>query len=86
MESSVVSSLSGSIIAIVKANLFRTFLFEFSMTSMTNEEAFAELYYAKKAIYDVLGITVQCWRVRKKRLFEDFSERYKFLLASSSLS
>ena len=32
------------------------------MTSMTNEQAFAELYYSKKAIKDVLGITVRCWR------------------------
>ncbi|KAL8277230.1 hypothetical protein RQP46_010403 [Phenoliferia psychrophenolica] len=28
------------------------------MTAMTNEQAFAELYYSKKAIKDVLGITV----------------------------
>ncbi|KAI5481781.1 chitin deacetylase, carbohydrate esterase family 4 protein [Pseudohyphozyma bogoriensis] len=32
------------------------------MTSMTNEEAFAELYYSKKALQQVLGITVRCWR------------------------
>lgn len=32
------------------------------MTAMTNEEAFAELYYAKKAIYDVMGIEALCWR------------------------
>ncbi|GAA5859831.1 hypothetical protein JCM8547_004346 [Rhodosporidiobolus lusitaniae] len=32
------------------------------MTSMTNEQAFAELYYSKKAIKDILGITVRCWR------------------------
>ncbi|KAI5477444.1 chitin deacetylase, carbohydrate esterase family 4 protein [Pseudohyphozyma bogoriensis] len=32
------------------------------MTSMTNEQAFAELYYSKKAIKDVLGISVRCWR------------------------
>lgn len=32
------------------------------MTSMTNEEAFAELYYGKKAIKEVLGITPTCWR------------------------
>ena len=29
---------------------------------MTNEQAFAELYYTKKAIKDVMGITVTCWR------------------------
>ncbi|GAA5939614.1 hypothetical protein JCM1841_000025 [Sporobolomyces salmonicolor] len=32
------------------------------MTSLTNEQAFAELYFSKKAIKDVLGITVRCWR------------------------
>jgi hypothetical protein len=32
------------------------------MTALTNEQAFAELYYSKKAIHGVLGITVQCWR------------------------
>ena len=32
------------------------------MTSMTNEQAFAELYYSKKAIHDVTGVTVSCWR------------------------
>ncbi|GAA5909346.1 uncharacterized protein JCM6883_005847 [Sporobolomyces salmoneus] len=32
------------------------------MTAMTNEQAFAELYFSKKAIKDVLGITVRCWR------------------------
>lgn len=32
------------------------------MTSMTNEEAFAELYYAKKIIKQILGVTVRCWR------------------------
>ncbi|CEQ40655.1 SPOSA6832_02279 [Sporobolomyces salmonicolor] len=32
------------------------------MTSLTNEEAFAELYFSKKAIKDVIGVTVQCWR------------------------
>lgn len=32
------------------------------MTSLTNEQAFAELYFSKKAIKEVLGITVRCWR------------------------
>ncbi|GAA5989724.1 hypothetical protein JCM11641_002183 [Rhodosporidiobolus odoratus] len=32
------------------------------MTSMSNEQAFAELLYSKKAIYDILGVTVRCWR------------------------
>ncbi|SCZ95714.1 BZ3500_MvSof-1268-A1-R1_Chr8-1g09748 [Microbotryum saponariae] len=32
------------------------------MTSLSNEQAFAEIYYSKKIIKDVLGITVQCFR------------------------
>jgi hypothetical protein len=32
------------------------------MCSLTDEEVFAELYYSKKIIHDVLGITVQAWR------------------------
>ncbi|GFZ52284.1 Chitin deacetylase [Saitozyma sp. JCM 24511] len=32
------------------------------MTAFTNEEAFAELYYARKAIKEVLGVTPLCWR------------------------
>ncbi|KAM0747025.1 family 4 carbohydrate esterase [Meredithblackwellia eburnea MCA 4105] len=32
------------------------------MTSMTNEQAFAELYYSKKIIKEMLGVTVRCWR------------------------
>ena len=32
------------------------------MTALTNQEVFAELYYSSKAIKDVMGITVDCWR------------------------
>lgn len=32
------------------------------MTSLSNEQAFAELYYARKIIKDVVGVTVECWR------------------------
>ncbi|OCF57823.1 hypothetical protein L486_05288 [Kwoniella mangroviensis CBS 10435] len=32
------------------------------MTSFSNEEAFAELYYTRKAIKAVLGVTPTCWR------------------------
>jgi len=45
------------------------------MTAMTNEEAFAELYYSKKAIHDVLGITVQCWRPP----FGDVDDRIRYI-------
>ncbi|WVR08361.1 hypothetical protein IAU60_005416 [Kwoniella sp. DSM 27419] len=32
------------------------------MTSMTNEQAFAELYYTRQAIKLVVGVTPTCWR------------------------
>ncbi|WWC93205.1 hypothetical protein V866_000038 [Kwoniella sp. B9012] len=32
------------------------------MTSFSNEQAFAELYYTRKAIKAVLGVTPTCWR------------------------
>jgi hypothetical protein len=33
------------------------------MTALSNEEAFAELWYSRKAIKDLLGVTTQCWWV-----------------------
>ena len=47
------------------------------MTSMTNEEAFAELYFTKKAIHDVLGITVNCWRPP----YGDVDDRIRYVSA-----
>ncbi|ODN81630.1 hypothetical protein L202_02035 [Cryptococcus amylolentus CBS 6039] len=32
------------------------------MTALSNEVAFAELYYTQKAIKAILGVTPQCWR------------------------
>ncbi|PWN29100.1 glycoside hydrolase/deacetylase [Jaminaea rosea] len=32
------------------------------MTALTDDQVFAELYYSSKAIKDVMGITVDCWR------------------------
>lgn len=32
------------------------------MTTFSNQQAFAELYYAQKLIKDVLGVTPLCWR------------------------
>lgn len=32
------------------------------MTSFSNEVAFAELYYTRKLIKDILGVTPKCWR------------------------
>lgn len=45
------------------------------MTSMTNEEAFAELYFSKKAIFDILGVTVRCWRPP----YGDVDDRIRFI-------
>lgn len=52
------------------------------MTGLTNEEAFAELYFSKKIIKDILGITVQCWRPP----FGDCDDRIRFIAASLGLS
>ncbi|KAI5477439.1 chitin deacetylase, carbohydrate esterase family 4 protein [Pseudohyphozyma bogoriensis] len=46
-----------------------------NMTSMTNEQAFAELYFSKKAIKDVLGISVRCWRPP----YGDVDDRIRFI-------
>ncbi|BGP57118.1 hypothetical protein JCM8202_000560 [Rhodotorula sphaerocarpa] len=48
------------------------------MTSLTNEQAFAELYYSKKAIKDVLGVTVQCWRPP----YGDVDDRIRYIAQS----
>lgn len=32
------------------------------MTTLTNEEVFAELLYSKRIIKELVGVTVQCWR------------------------
>lgn len=48
------------------------------MTALSNEEAFAELYYSKKIIKQVLGVTVTCWRPP----FGDVDDRIRFLAAS----
>ncbi|TFK48946.1 carbohydrate esterase family 4 protein [Heliocybe sulcata] len=48
------------------------------MTALTNEEAFAELYFSKKAIKDVLGITPQCWRPP----FGDVDDRIRYIAQS----
>ncbi|KAI7952046.1 hypothetical protein MJO28_007730 [Puccinia striiformis f. sp. tritici] len=52
------------------------------MTGLTNEQAFAELYFSKKIIKDVLGITVQCWRPP----FGDTDDRIRFIAASLGMS
>jgi len=48
------------------------------MTALTNEQAFAELYYSKKAIKEVLGVTVQCWRPP----YGDVDDRIRYIAQS----
>ncbi|GAA6045281.1 hypothetical protein NBRC10513_007663 [Rhodotorula toruloides] len=48
------------------------------MTSLTNEQVFAEFYYSKKAIKDVLGVTVQCWRPP----YSDVDDRVRYIANS----
>ncbi|KAK4702579.1 hypothetical protein P7C70_g3647, partial [Phenoliferia sp. Uapishka_3] len=45
------------------------------LQAMTNEQAFAELYFSQKAIKDVLGITVRCWRPP----YGDVDDRIRFI-------
>jgi len=52
------------------------------MTSLTNEEAFAELYYSKKAIKDVIGVTVQCWRPP----YGDVDDRIRYIAQSLGMT
>ena len=51
------------------------------MTGLTNEQAFAEIYYSVKAIKDVLGITVQCFRFP----FGDVDDRLRYIVQSLKL-
>ncbi|CAH7687913.1 hypothetical protein PPACK8108_LOCUS22777 [Phakopsora pachyrhizi] len=52
------------------------------MTGLTNEQAFAELYFTKKIIRDILGITVQCWRPP----FGDVDDRIRFIASALGMS
>lgn len=48
---------------------------------MTDEQAFAELYFAKKIIKEVLGITVTCWRPPHG----DVDDRIRFIAQAHGL-
>lgn len=52
------------------------------MTALTNEQAFAELYFSKKAIKDVLGMTVQCWRPP----FGDVDDRIRYIATALGMT
>ncbi|GAA5880116.1 hypothetical protein JCM3774_004153 [Rhodotorula dairenensis] len=45
------------------------------MTGLTDEQVFAELYFSKKAIKEVLGVTVRCWRPP----YGDVDDRVRFI-------
>ncbi|KAM0786973.1 hypothetical protein ACM66B_002391 [Microbotryomycetes sp. NB124-2] len=45
------------------------------MTGLTNEQAFAELYFSKKAIKDIVGVTVRSWRPP----FGDVDDRIRYI-------
>lgn len=51
------------------------------MTALSNEQVFAELYYSKKAIKAVLGITVQCWRPP----YGDVDDRVRYIAQALGL-
>ncbi|SCV69663.1 BQ2448_1057 [Microbotryum intermedium] len=53
----------------------------YDMTSMTNEQAFAELYFSKKAIKNVLGITVRCVRMP----YGDVDDRIRYIASKLDL-
>ncbi|WWD15610.1 hypothetical protein CI109_100032 [Kwoniella shandongensis] len=52
------------------------------MTSMTNEEAFAELYYTRKSIQTVAGVTPMCWRPP----YGDVDNRIRLIAESLNLT
>lgn len=52
------------------------------MTSFTNDVAFAELYYTRKAIKELLGVTPKCWRPP----FGDVDNRIRVIAAGLNLT
>ncbi|PWN21775.1 glycoside hydrolase/deacetylase [Microstroma glucosiphilum] len=51
------------------------------MTSLTNEEVFAELYYSSKAIKDIMGISVEAWRPP----YGDVDDRVRYIATQLGL-
>ena len=52
------------------------------MTSFNNQQAFAELYYSRKMIKDILGVTPLCWRPP----YGDVDNRIRFIAESLNLT
>lgn len=51
------------------------------MTSLTNEQVFAELYYSSKAIKDIMGISVDAWRPP----YGDIDDRVRYIATQLGL-
>ena len=52
------------------------------MTSFDDETAFAELYYTRKAIKEILGVTPKCWRPP----FGDIDNRIRLIAEGLNLT
>lgn len=52
------------------------------MTSFSDDQVFAELYYTRKAIKDIIGVTPKCWRPP----FGDVDNRVRFIAESLNLT
>ncbi|GHJ90022.1 hypothetical protein NliqN6_6424 [Naganishia liquefaciens] len=52
------------------------------MTALTNEQAFAELYYTRKAIKLITGVTPMCWRPP----FGDIDDRIRVIAGAMNLT
>ncbi|EJT97057.1 carbohydrate esterase family 4 protein [Dacryopinax primogenitus] len=52
------------------------------MTAFTNEEVFAELYYTRSIIKDILGVTPLCWRPP----YGDVDNRVRYIASQLNLS
>ncbi|GAA5993352.1 hypothetical protein JCM10908_001443 [Rhodotorula pacifica] len=51
------------------------------MTGLTDEQVFAELYFSKKAIKEVTGVTVRCWRPP----YGDVDDRVRYIASKLDL-
>eukprot|EP00918_Siedleckia_nematoides_P047183 GHVU01103357.1.p1 GENE.GHVU01103357.1~~GHVU01103357.1.p1 ORF type:complete len:444 (+),score=9.57 GHVU01103357.1:66-1397(+) len=52
------------------------------MTSLTNEQVFAELYFSQSIIKEVLGVTVKCWRPP----FGDVDDRVRYVASALGMT
>jgi peptidoglycan/xylan/chitin deacetylase (PgdA/CDA1 family) len=52
------------------------------MTSFSSEDAFAELYYTREVIKEILGVTPTCWRPP----YGDVDNRIRLIAAGLNLT